>query len=347
MGQERREMWPDVMKCMLMLMVVLHHDMVFGTNAQQLYTPYFMCGFFFISGCFFKGANMTFVDFLYKKVRGLLIPYLLIGSVCYFIGSAYKEWCAGGTEYFHWKAYCRNYLLFGNYYWFVCCLFVAQFIQYFIVRLSCSRDGVVLGLSAVTSLISLTLLIDDCMVTLPWYMHIACVMQWPMNLGYVLMKKRYLERLKHGWIAGVSAIVYLGVWGYACFVLHLPKISDMAGAYHHIGVYLLLVHTGLLCCISISQLLRPIPLILLIGRNTLCIYFVHFMVIWFFGSTVSGWYESLCRILGIPQLIFLRGVLIRPSAFFVGLLLGVVVSLLVKNRLPWVMGMRARHKLSS
>lgn len=342
MGQNDRKMWPDVMKGMLMLLVVLHHDVVFSANVQQLYTPFFMSGFFFISGCFFRGADMPFVDFLYKKVRGLLIPYLIIGSVCYFLKISHREPLQEGWYYFQWTSYCRNYLLLGNCFWFVSCLFVAQFIQYVIVRMSRSRDGMVLALAAAVCLASLCMLIYGGKVKLPWYMHIACVMQWPMNLGYVLMKKHYLERLNRAWIAGGAAIVYLLVWGYACFVLHLAKISDYAGAYHHIGVYLLLVHSGLLCSISLSQLMRPFPLILLIGRSTLCIYFVHFVVIWFFHGSVGRCYESLCHVVGMPQLIFLRGILIRPSAFFAALLCGIVVSQMVKMWFPWIMGVSVK-----
>lgn len=343
MSEKIREAWPDMMRGMLMLLVVIHHARFSqNVNVQQLYTPFFMCAFFFVSGCFFKGANMPFLAYVYKKMRELVIPYLVIGSVCYFVCSGYRESLAGGADYCHWESYCRDFLFIGSTYWFVCCLFVAQLIQYVIVRAVHDRNGAVLGLSAVVSLTCIGILTYAGNVTLPWYIHIACAMQWSMNLGYVLKKNHCLEKLNHGWIAALSGCIYLSVWGYACFVLRLPKISE--GVYQHIGVYLLLVHTGIICCISLSQWLRPFSALLLIGRCTLCIYFTHFFVIEFFYYSVSKWYELLCQMVGMPQLMMLRGIIMRPSAVFASLLFGILISQLVKRWVPWLITARSLRK---
>lgn len=297
-----------------------------------------MCGFFFVSGCFFRGADMSFLSFLYKKVRGLLVPYLLIGSACYVVGEAYRASQTEGWGYLHWKAYGRYFLLFGSYYWFVCCLFVAQLIQYALVHLSRGRDAVLLCMAAVVSLAILCFLVYCRKVTLPWYVHIACVMQWPLNAGYVLMKRRLISLFSHGWVALLSAAVYLWVWGYACYVLRMPAISDVFGAYHHIGVYLLLAHAGVFCCICISQLVAAFPFIILIGRCTLCIYFVHFAVSWLFRDVVGMWYESLCRITAMTQLIPLQNAVTGSLSVCVGLVCGIILTQMVRRWAPWVMG---------
>lgn len=338
-----REKWPDILRSLLMILVVLHHDLVMSGDVRQLYTPYFMSGFFFVSGCFFKGENTALLTFLWKKVRSILVPYLLIGGACYAICEGYKEYiCSVGHEA-HWEPFFRNFIWDGGYFWFVPCLFAAQVVQYAFVRVCGARDALLLSVSALFSLIVLCLLVYVKPIALPWCFQVACVMQWSMNLGYVLKKRNLIGSIAKIRYVLVSALAYLAVWGVAVYVLHVPKISDLHG-YRNVIVYLLLVHAGMVGCLSLSQLVKPFSWLLLIGRSTLCIYFVHFSVFCFMMGTVAVWYNHLCHDLGLTFLLGYQGAVIRLSSVLLGILAGCGLSELLRRYAPWVLGMKPARK---
>lgn len=326
-----------------MILVVLHHDLVLSDPVRQLYTPYFMCGFFFVSGCFFKGENTAPLAFLWKKIRSILVPYLLIGGACYVIGEGYKEYICGVGHEAHWGAFSRAILCEGTYFWFVPCLFAAQVLQYVFVRLCGVRDALLLSVSALFSLAVLCGLVYVKHVSLPWCFQVACVMQWSMNMGYVLKKRNLIARLASIKYVAVAALAYSIVWAVASYVLHVPKITDFHG-YQHVVVYLLLVHAGMVGCLSLSQLLRPYSLLLLIGRSTLCIYFVHFFIFWVMMGTVAVWYDHLCHDLGLTFLLGYQGAVIRLSSVVLGILAGCGLSELLRRYAPWVLGMKPARK---
>lgn len=77
-----RELWPDIMRGVLILLVLFHHSAAW---TKLLYTPFFMTGFFFISG-YFHSESKSFIPFVVAKFKGLVVPALTLG-LAYFSAS--------------------------------------------------------------------------------------------------------------------------------------------------------------------------------------------------------------------------------------------------------------------
>ncbi|MCQ2365041.1 MAG: acyltransferase [Akkermansia sp.] len=337
-----REKWPDLLRGILILLLVLTHNLTGNAKIHYLYGPYYMSAFFFLSGYFFKGADMSPGDFVLKKMRGVVIPYLLVGGTCFWIGEAYREYVMGIHQWAHWEAFFREYILEGHYFWFVNCLICLQLLQYITVKLCGARDGLLLGVSSLVSLFALYYLTYVERISLPWHSHVACVMLWSINLGYVARKRNWISRLADWRVVLTSAALYLPVWAYAVFALHLPPVSDVWGAYYNAAVYVLLLHFGMVFSLAVAQKMKPVNFLLLLGRNTLCIYFIHYLFTWVMQNSVAQWYEEACAMLDMPGLICLRGVFVRIPAIVFGIAAGVAVSEGLRRYAPWVLGARKK-----
>lgn len=81
----KRELWPDKVKFIAVIMVILSHLPYNIPFVNGLYAPVFMPLFFYVSGYFYKKS----LNSLLRRTRVLLIPFLLIGTLlAYFYSSS-------------------------------------------------------------------------------------------------------------------------------------------------------------------------------------------------------------------------------------------------------------------
>lgn len=73
--KERRILWIDSLKYICITFVMLSHLETAWALPQVLYTPFFLTGFLFAAGYVYRPE--CFPVFLKKKIRGLLIPWLV------------------------------------------------------------------------------------------------------------------------------------------------------------------------------------------------------------------------------------------------------------------------------
>lgn len=131
---QSRVLWLDVLKGICMLLIVLSHS-----NSPHIYsrfyTPCFLSGFFFASGYTIK-TDINFKDYFLHKLQGLMYPFLTLGCINAIIAIIFEGDKIGDRA---------MYLLSleGKWddLWFIPCLFSAEIIYWFVVRLSSVRHS--------------------------------------------------------------------------------------------------------------------------------------------------------------------------------------------------------------
>lgn len=82
MAQAQRYDWADFMRGLMMFLVVLYHSEVYYFNSHTwswVFEPFFLTGFFFISGYLFTRdfASVTLSGKIKQVVRAILVPYFI------------------------------------------------------------------------------------------------------------------------------------------------------------------------------------------------------------------------------------------------------------------------------
>ena len=160
LNQQPRMDWLDCVKAIGMILVYIGHCHIPGVN-KYIYL-FHMPLFFIISGYLWnieKNKSMNFKTFFQKKFKSYIIPYFKIASVCFVVWGV----C---INYFRLNGFSDEYLrqiaqyIFGIFIysrgtiewlpqcspiWFLACLFVAEIVYYFIMKMRIPVVGVFLA----------------------------------------------------------------------------------------------------------------------------------------------------------------------------------------------------------
>lgn len=325
---QERELWPDIMRGILILLVLFHHSAAWG---KLLYTPFFMTGFFFISG-YFHSDSKPFLPFLVAKFKGIIIPALTLGFASLFI--------LKGLSVFDCSKLCE-WFIFGYAYWFLFCLFVAHLLQYILVRFFC-RNHLLLILSA--SMISIVALYFSHHARIyPWHAQVACVMQAPMMLGYLSRKANWfkISRPAKMLMCGSFTFIYTVLFGVAFFVVHMPWCDLIYNDFGNIYFFLPLSLLGTLSLAYFSAFIAENQkLIPLIGRHTLVIYITHGVFFCLVMGGTSVLFRDIAHMPWRPVDHTHQGAwsitCFIAICFATGA--GVALSMLLHRYAPWVLG---------
>lgn len=323
-----RELWPDIMRAILILLVLFHHSASCG---KLLYTPFFMTGFFFVSG-YFHSETKSFVPFVVAKFKGLVVPALTLGFAVLVIKK--------GSMAFNAEKLFSNFVC-GYAYWFLFCLFVAHVLQYGLVCLF-RQNRLLLMLSAcIISVVALCF--SHHAEVYPWHAQVACVMQPAMMLGFLARKANWfgvsLQR-KTALCIGFS-ILYVALFSIAFFVVHMPWCDIMYNDFGNIYFFLPMSLVGSLCIAYFSASITDgQKLLSLIGRHTLVIYITHSI----FFRLVTGGTSVLFR--DIAHMPWRPIDHTHPGAWavtcalsiLIATLSGISISMLLQRYAPWVLG---------
>lgn len=87
-----RQLWIDNLKGFCLFLIIIGHMGHIPALVGVIIRPtdlFYVTSFFFLSGWLFRDENYSFVDFLIRKAKSLLLPYLAISiavSLFYWIG---------------------------------------------------------------------------------------------------------------------------------------------------------------------------------------------------------------------------------------------------------------------
>lgn len=275
----------DLVKGICCILVVFEHCHVVSSNAfgmECLRMPLYL----FISGLFFRNTN-GFLFMVRKKFNQLIVPmfffyaYALLVVFCFDMFLGYR---IGNFEFSDFGLFCG--LTLPNVpLWFLRCLFVLCILSYFITKY---LQSVAIQLSAVLILGGIGHLLASRQIVLPFSVASAFTSIPFFWAGFMCRQSPLLYPHKYdkyalpvGLLLLVSGVLFYEYVG-------RPRItiwSNSCSGYWYFA-YLtsaILVPGFLLLCKAVGKL----PLLTYLGRNSLIVYGVHWIIIQALNPFVS------------------------------------------------------------
>lgn len=266
--------WVDVAKWMCILYVINSHLDSRAGWLFKMYEPVFLTGFFFLSGYVDKG-NLTFGKHMIKKIRGLLIPWLVFSTFDTLLSSMFT---LKSYERNFWSEMGWNLLQIrgkGDGLWFIAALFIAYIPFWWIIRRTPVKAITVTATLSVCSMLYSHLMNPDILpwgsASLPWHLEYVFQANLWMVLGYYCRQygEQYFSKFDNTpYLIGIAAAYLLCVY--------LP-VSDTSLWIIPISYARTLL--GLPLLIMLCKRIHPNRYILFVGANTLTYFALHGKVI--------------------------------------------------------------------
>lgn len=283
---KKRIDWVDVAKGIAMILVILVHveehfmPGVLVSTKIPIYT-FHMPLFFFMSGYLFS-AKKSFGEFLKKKCRRILVPYVCLGVLLALFDAFWQGRNPFGRSWFRPEIFKWNLwgLLYQNRLWtlwFIACLFWLNIIFYIIVRFVKNEKirAAIVVLMAAAGIIyykmgggSLYWNVDACLTAMPFF-----------YAGYLCRKTDFINQkiLASKWKWGfLAAFVALDV---VCTVVNYKLTGQFLEFYgRQYGIAILTyigAFAGTFAVIILSDACRGFKPLKYIGENTMIFYAWH------------------------------------------------------------------------
>ena len=272
----KRELWPDKVKFIAVVMVILSHLPYNIPFVNGLYAPVFIPLFFYVSGYFYKKS----LDSLLKRTRALLVPFLLIGTLLAYL---YSSSALNVYPESNFKDNFINLILniSGNHdiFWFLPCMILTNLIVFSLIL--GASDNLVL-LSSMSIIIAIVGSLID--IHIPWHIEIAMVAQVFMIFGYIIRKKDILKKLFNSHRIGlVFPIIYTMLVILDRIVFGKKYDLHMAEYGSAIVIYILLGCIGSISITYIAQFIPDNVTIMRVGQNSLLFYAFQYSFITIFN----------------------------------------------------------------
>lgn len=314
---KERVHWIDIAKGLMIIGMVLNHIINYSAkmgvdisafpwpHIGSAYGVFTMQSFFILSG-YTTNFNQDFKTFMWKQVKGLLIPY--VSFMIIFSTIANFVWGEPFVE----EMYGEKYFFLVEGFWFLSALFVAKVLMYFISKISKRK---IIELGGGILLLILGIAISECYADMPepshwhnWfhYRNGLCMAVF-LPIGYYLKKYQVVEKygLKIGLVycvcygstylmtlLDIDGYQYLAAPNYTHYLV--PNLRDVNG-FLLIPGYLFYTVTGSILVFWLSQKIGKSKVLEFYGKTSLVIYCVHFTVLKFFIGVFSSFikYDSL------------------------------------------------------
>lgn len=207
-GKDTRLDYNDLAKAIGMLTIIWGHIRLSGWSNSFVYAWHIPL-FFFLSGMVFKKEKYAdFKTFLKKKVKSLLIPYLIFSILTWLIWAIFSYLTHAEIDSL-WMPLAETVIAQGSGgflvhnvpLWFVTCLFVMEVMYYFIA------DIKKVGIIVLTLLLAA---LSYCMITyfkrwdvtlLPWNLEVACLGLPFYAAGHLVVQKWEHQKMQD-WVCG-------------------------------------------------------------------------------------------------------------------------------------------------
>lgn len=271
--------WIDVAKGILIILVVVGHSH-FNPTVDYIINSFHMAAFFALSGVTYKHGN-SFKNFILKKVKSILIPYLFFSLVLllyyfaksFFLHQGNFDFFSGITSIVVPVSGITTTSVYGL--WFLPCLFLSEVVFYMLVSLF--KRKVWLSFSAyafATALVVTITVISDKISVLTIVplsvLYLVC--------GYVLHKvsenfNKYRYAILPISAALMLAFSFLNKF-YFTSTLDLSSLTCGCILLYFIGNLF-----GTVMVVTLSMLLQNVKLLSFIGKDSLSYYGLHYEVL--------------------------------------------------------------------
>lgn len=327
---KERIVWLDYGKTIAIYLVVLAHTTLYKPAEGFIYT-FHMPFFFFMSGYLFSYSKYpSYMEFVKRRFRQLLVPYVVINMITYLlwllvlrnVGSDVGEDVGALSPLIAAVTVNATEMVHDVPLWFLAALFLVENLYYLLYRNA--RYRVV-----VTLLLLLLAVLNNTYntVRLPFCIDISLVALLFYRLGNVMREKGNI--LFKWYLFVLSAVVTVAV-----FMLN-GKVAMHANYYNNIFLF---IAGGVAGCYSMAYICKQLQLfcgdralVQTIARNTLPICAFHLIVF----AVIKG---IMLYLLGLSPDI-LSGTFL-PNALFALLSMAVclLIAKVVNRFLPFVLG---------
>lgn len=203
----KRDTSIDIAKGFGILLVILGHVPTIPDELKKIIYAFHIPLFFFISGYLYNSIKynlLTPVQFVRSRIQRYIVPYFIIGFICFFLFGVIFNLVRDGysTEYL--KSISK--FLFGLLYsrggaswmawssplWFLTCLFVSELILYFVLKHSKKQYIVFIILAVVGYCYTLITKFP-----LPWNIDVALIATGFMYIGNICRKHNVIDKFKN------------------------------------------------------------------------------------------------------------------------------------------------------
>ena len=302
----------DAAKGWGILLVIAGHIITLFSPPSYFIYGFHMPLFFLISGVFTKADGVGFFPYVWKMVKRLLLPYVLIFLTGTVISLLVPVW-----RVFSFKELILSFLLADpglvhvGATWFLPCLFVVTVLFYPFYHLIFKRKNTALTVFSLSVLgfgtFFLSKLFKAKGIDLPPYVDVAMMALTFYSTGF-LLKKQILK---------IPELMQRARW-YNCLLIFIPLViiyyfaessDDFIGMVNssfgsNPVLFFAAAYLGIAFSLMIAQWLSEIRLLCFIGENSLFIFGFHFIFVDLYTYILSTYYgqEVVCqKNLSIPQ----------------------------------------------
>lgn len=321
--------WVDILKGIGIILVVIGHaNWQFGAATTDMFIQKYIYSFhmplfFFLSGyLFIKEKYPDFKKFLLKKIKTLLVPYLVFSIlsvlVQIFICLKYNIKLNSFKEIVIQILYLRSKTVWNEPLWFLMCLFITEIIFYFISK--CTNKAKIAISLLMCGIVGYGLSFMQKYFVLPLSFSIALVAVTFYGFGYLVKnstigRKVISKNIKISILSFSSNIVIGGLLN-SIAIMYFMK-------YGNIFYFYLAAISGILAYIGISKYINNLKTLTKIlsyfGINTMPILCTHYFIFVFLNRihrlsvlfknyiSIKGYaYAILTLLLSIPIILIIN-----------------------------------------
>ena len=276
-AEQSRIEWIDISKGMGIFFVMLGHCYL-DTKYTFWFISFHMALFFFLSGYTFR-IKESYFQFLNKKIRTLLVPYLFFVIVTML--------CNGLLAIMHGNNYdvigiAKLYLIQNRYtlLWFLTCLFLAEQVMFFLekiyLRLGSKKEYWVITGCIIFILFYLYRIRIG--IDLPWNADLVLIGVAFMNFGKYICETKMLEKVQIKASLLGSSLLILCICFSRYNYYHYGKVDWYSNQFGNIWLYLVSAFSGVFATIFLASRVKC-RILSVIGRNSLIFYGLHRLII--------------------------------------------------------------------
>jgi len=336
-----RVQWVDIGKFICIFFVMLSHLSFVPHTLISFYTPFFLNGFFFLSGYVYK-QEPTFKTHMVKKIKTLLVPWFFFSMFIIFSRSIFT---LKGSGYHNLvNELLDNFLQIRGHndqMWFVICLFMAFIPFYFIIKYTHGIFTIAIAITmSVLSQVYTNLMEPSVFPwksnALPWHIQLIFVFMLYMVLGYYF--RMYFESRNIVFNGKrLAAIVFF------IFILMVVLMESnlLKTAWWTVRLCFGYVEniTGIASLVLISKLIRPNKLISFVGQNTLIYFGLH--------GKIESIFETILvkfNLLEFIEKTFIVNYVACFTVVFLVIIILIIPTLIINRYFPFVMGKKYNIK---
>ncbi len=279
--------WIDTLRGIGMFLVIWGH--VFPTNKWRIRRyiySFHMPLFFFISGLTFKDSDkLSFKDYLKKRIKGLIIPYLAINIVCYIIWAVLFHYNIvidfDALDYFFgiFVSHATLVPCAGSQTWFIITLFISEIIFYFLKKYSTNDFNLGICVS-ISGLIGYVISVSGYNDPIPFHLNTVFTAIVFYYLGYLFMK--YINKFKVIFNNKMIMLISGGALGIIGFITQffnrrVSMYSNLYGSF--VLFYISSLCTIIALIIFVNLFMKKSKFFKGIGQNTLFYLGYHYSFI--------------------------------------------------------------------